>query len=59
MPRRRKLQTHAQLHGELFRAVDFSIADPAQDTPNEELLLDSFEEASSNELMEKLYAKQN
>lgn len=50
----KELAEHARVHGELFRAVDFSISDT--DTSNEELLLQSFEESSPNELMEKLYA---
>ncbi len=51
-----ELRQHAKLHRELFCAVDFSIADPAQNTSNEELLLEAFEESSPNELIEKLYA---
>lgn len=49
-----ELEAHARMHGQLFRAVDFSISDT--DTSNEELLLTSFEESSPNELLEKLYA---
>lgn len=49
-----ELAAHVRVHGELFGAVDFSISDT--DTSNEELLLEAFEESSSNELVEKLYA---
>lgn len=51
-----ELRQHAKLHRELFCAVDFSITDPGQNTSNEELLLEAFEESSPNELIEKLYA---
>lgn len=52
-----ELAAHAKIHGQLFRRVDFSITGAdANDTSNEELLLEAFEETSSNELLEKLYA---
>ncbi|MBE6541595.1 MAG: glycoside hydrolase family 95 protein [Ruminococcaceae bacterium] len=49
-----ELEKHTSIHAPLFHAVDFSISDTER--TNEELLLESFEESSSNELMEKLYA---
>lgn len=49
-----ELEKHVKIHAPLFKAVDFSISHT--DTSNEELLLESFGESSSNELLEKLYA---
>ena len=46
---------HAELHRALYGGVDFSISD-TMDTSNEELLLDAFDEETSNELMETMYA---
>lgn len=51
----KELSEHVEIHSALFNAVDFTISDPKKNTCNEELLLNSFEESSSNELMEKLY----
>ena len=50
----KELEEHTKIHGNMFKAVDFSISDT--NTFNEELLLQAFEESSSNELIEKLYA---
>lgn len=52
----RELEAHTRIHGALFHGVDFSISDPEENTSNEELLLEAFEEEPSNQLMEKLYA---
>lgn len=49
-----ELEKHVNIHGKLFNAVDFSIS--KTETYNEELLLEAFEDTSSNELIEKLYA---
>lgn len=51
-----ELDAHTKLHRKIFQGVDFSITDFAEDTCNEELLLNAFEESASNELFEKLYA---
>lgn len=50
----KELENHIRIHKALFSAVDFSISDSHRS--NEELLLESFEESSSNELLEKMYA---
>ncbi len=50
------LAAHAEIHSALFQAVDFAITPEKESSSNEELLLESFDGNTSNELMEKLYA---
>ena len=50
----RALERHVAIHRPLFETVNFQISDT--DRCNEELLLEAFDQGTSNELLEKMYA---